>query len=92
MITEGTPEIMRMALARHVIKHSALKMKGRLITMDKTYDNVKIEREGGTTFLVLNRPEKRNAMSPALHYDVEDALTWLEDDAETKVLVLAGAG
>jgi feruloyl-CoA hydratase/lyase len=60
--------------------------------MDKTYDNVKIEREGGTTFLVLNRPDKRNAMSPGLHYDVEDALTCLEDDAETKVLVLAGAG
>ena len=60
--------------------------------MDKTYDNIKIEREGGATFLVLNRPEKRNAMSPALHYDVEDALTWLEDDSETKVLVLAGAG
>jgi trans-feruloyl-CoA hydratase/vanillin synthase len=60
--------------------------------MNKTYDNVKIEREGGTTFLVLNRPDKRNAMSPGLHYDVEDALTCLEDDAETKVLVLAGAG
>ena len=60
--------------------------------MDKTYDNIKIEREGGATFLVLNRPEKRNAMSPSLHYDVEDALTWLEDDAQTKVLVLAGAG
>ena len=59
---------------------------------DKTYDNVKIEREGGVTFLVLNRPEKRNAMSPALHYDVEDALTRLDDDPQTKVLVLAGAG
>jgi trans-feruloyl-CoA hydratase/vanillin synthase len=59
---------------------------------DKTYDNVKIEREGGVTFLVLNRPEKRNAMSPALHYDVEDALTRLDNDTQTKVLVLAGAG
>ena len=60
--------------------------------MEKTYDNIKIEREGGITFLVLNRPEKRNAMSPGLHYDVEDALTRLDDDPETKVLVLAGAG
>ncbi len=59
---------------------------------DKTYDNVKIEREDGITFLMLNRPEKRNAMSPALHYDVEDALSWLESDKETQVLVLGGAG
>ena len=59
---------------------------------DKTYDNVKIEREGGVTFVMLNRPEKRNAMSPALHYDMEDALGWLANDKETKVLVLTGAG
>lgn len=59
---------------------------------DKTYENIRIDREGGVTFLTLNRPDKRNAMSPALHYDVEDALTWLATDKETHVLVLAGAG
>lgn len=59
---------------------------------DKTYENIKIEREGHVTFLVLNRPEKRNAMSPGLHYDVEDALMWLDSDEQTRVLVLAGAG
>jgi len=59
---------------------------------DKTYENIKIEREGHVTFLVLNRPEKRNAMSPGLHYDVQDALKWLDDDAQTRVLVLTGAG
>ena len=59
---------------------------------DKTYDNIKIEREGEVTFLILNRPEKRNAMSPALHYDVEDALLRLDEDPRTKVLVLTGAG
>jgi len=59
---------------------------------EKTYENIKIEREGHVTFLVLNRPEKRNAMSPGLHYDVQDALKWLDDDAQTRVLVLTGAG
>ncbi len=59
---------------------------------DKTYENIKIEREGHVTFLVLNRPEKRNAMSPGLHYDVQDALKWLDDDVQTRVLVLTGAG
>ena len=59
---------------------------------DKIYENIRIEREGHVTFLVLNRPEKRNAMSPGLHYDVQDALKWLDDDEQTRVLVLTGAG
>ena len=41
------------------------------------YQNIKIEREDAVTFLMLNRPEKRNAMSPALHYEMEDALSHL---------------
>ena len=59
---------------------------------DAEYQNVKIEREDGITFVMLNRPEKRNAMSPALHYEMEDALTRLAADKETKVLVLGGMG
>ena len=43
---------------------------------DKQYKNVLIEREDGITFLMLNRPDKRNAMSPELHYDMDDALDW----------------
>jgi trans-feruloyl-CoA hydratase/vanillin synthase len=59
---------------------------------DKQFKNVAIEREDGITFVVLNRPEKRNAMSPDLHYDMDAALDWLAMDKDTKVLVLAGAG
>ena len=59
---------------------------------DKTYETVKIEREGNITFLIMNRPEKRNAMSPQLHFDMEDALDSLWHDEQTQVLVLTGAG
>ena len=59
---------------------------------DKEYKNILIEREGGITFLWLNRPDKRNAMSPDLHFDMDDALDWLTTDKETQVLVLGGAG
>jgi trans-feruloyl-CoA hydratase/vanillin synthase len=59
---------------------------------EKTYENVKIEREEGITWVILNRPDKRNAMSPELHYEMEDALSRLVSDKETKVLVLTGAG
>ena len=59
---------------------------------DFSYENIKIEKEDGITWLILDRPEKRNAMSPELHYEADDALAKLATDAETKVLVLTGAG
>lgn len=58
----------------------------------KTYATVKVEKEDGITWVILNRPEKRNAMSPQLHYDMLDAITELEDDDETRVVVITGAG
>ena len=63
-------------------------MSGAVITLE----NVKIERDGGVTFIILNRPEKRNAMSPQLHMDMCDALDWAEMDDQTKVVVITGAG
>jgi trans-feruloyl-CoA hydratase/vanillin synthase len=57
-----------------------------------TFDCVKIEREGPVTFVVLNRPEKRNAMSPQLHLDMCDALDWAQMDEQTRVVVVTGAG
>ncbi len=56
------------------------------------YQNVAIERDGGVTFLYFNRPEKRNAMSPALLADMVDALGVLDGDPDTHVLVLSGKG
>jgi len=59
---------------------------------EKTYENILVKKDDGITWVTLNRPEKRNAMSPQLHYDMDDALAELAVDAETKVLVLTGAG
>ena len=56
------------------------------------YQSVKVEREDGITWLYFNRPEKRNAMSPQLCAEMVDALTRLEADDATQVLVLTGAG
>lgn len=56
------------------------------------YENILIEREDGITYLKFNRPEKRNAMSPGLHHDMHDALSRLQFDDATEVLVVTGAG
>jgi feruloyl-CoA hydratase/lyase len=41
-----------------------------------SYETVKIERDegvnAGIAWVILNRPEKRNAMSPQLHFDMVD--------------------
>ena len=58
----------------------------------EAYETVVVEKDDGIAWVTLNRPEKRNAMSPQLHYDMVAALTALNTDAEVGVLVLSGAG
>ena len=58
----------------------------------KEYKTVLVEKEDGITWVILNRPEKRNAMSPQLHFDMYDAVTECEGDPETQVMVITGAG
>ncbi len=54
--------------------------------------NVKVEFEDGIAWVMLNRPEKRNAMSPALNREMIGVLDALELDDRCRVLVLTGAG
>ena len=59
---------------------------------DYTYEFVKVRVHDGIAWAALNRPEKRNAMSPALHYEMDDALARLEVDDNVKVVVVTGEG
>jgi len=56
------------------------------------WNTVKVDVEDGIAWVILNRPEKRNAMSPSLNRDMIDVLETLELDEEAQVLVLTGAG
>lgn len=63
------------------------------VQAEKQYQTVKVEREGdGITWVILNRPENRNAMNPTMHFEMVDILTDLEVDPATRVLILTGAG
>jgi len=73
-------------------KAAAKRAPRRAAPKDPVFETCKIERQGGITFLIMNRPEKRNAMSPQLHMDMSDALDYLAIDPVTEVLVLTGAG
>ncbi len=59
---------------------------------DYKYQNVKVTIRDGIAWTALNRPDKRNAMSPALHYEMDDALARLEVDDDVKVVVVTGEG
>jgi trans-feruloyl-CoA hydratase/vanillin synthase len=59
---------------------------------DKRWSTVLVEVTGGIAWVTLNRPEKRNAMSPTLNREMIDVLETLELDPEAQVLVLTGAG
>jgi trans-feruloyl-CoA hydratase/vanillin synthase len=56
------------------------------------WQTVTVEVDGGIAWVTLNRPEKRNAMSPTLNREMRDVLEVVEQDAEARVLVLTGAG
>jgi trans-feruloyl-CoA hydratase/vanillin synthase len=56
------------------------------------YECVKVRVHDGIGWAFLNRPDKRNAMSPQLHYDMDDALARLEVDDDVRVVVVSGEG
>ena len=53
--------------------------------------DVKIDEEG-IAWVTFNRPEKRNAMNPTLHFEMEEVLMHLETAPDAKVIVITGAG
>jgi trans-feruloyl-CoA hydratase/vanillin synthase len=57
-----------------------------------TYKTVKIEREGGIAWVILNRPQKRNAMNPTMHYEMLEVWDELQFDDDAKIIVLTGEG
>ena len=53
---------------------------------------VQVEFDEGIAWVTLNRPEKRNAMSPALNQEMLETVNALATDDRCGVFVLTGAG
>jgi enoyl-CoA hydratase len=60
--------------------------------MSFSSDVISIERKGTVGTLWLDRPEKRNAMSPPMWKGFPEALAALLEDGEVRAIVLAGKG
>jgi 2-(1,2-epoxy-1,2-dihydrophenyl)acetyl-CoA isomerase len=57
-----------------------------------TEDALLFEKHGGVATLTLNRPDARNALTPAMFLDMERMLLEIEADDEVRAVVLTGAG
>ncbi|MDR5789646.1 enoyl-CoA hydratase/isomerase family protein [Caballeronia sp. LP003] len=53
---------------------------------------VSIVRDAAVAIVTLNRPDKLNALTPAMLDQLEDAARAIEADDETRVVILAGGG
>jgi trans-feruloyl-CoA hydratase/vanillin synthase len=59
---------------------------------EERWTTVRVELQEDIGWVIFNRPEKRNAMSPTLNREMRDVLETLEVDEQVKVLILTGAG
>lgn len=56
-----------------------------------TYESIQFEHQSGMARITLNRPEKLNSFTAAMHGELRDALTQVEGGA-ARVLILTGNG
>jgi len=57
-----------------------------------TYESIQFKIDNGIAVLTLNRPDRLNSFTQAMHGEVRDALDQLQADKSVRVLVLTGAG
>ncbi|MGK5077949.1 2-(1,2-epoxy-1,2-dihydrophenyl)acetyl-CoA isomerase PaaG [Janthinobacterium sp. HLX7-2] len=57
-----------------------------------TYQNILFTIEQGIATLTLNRPDKLNSFTQAMHEEVRDAIAQVNADKSVRVFVLTGAG
>ena len=56
------------------------------------YEFIKYEASGGVARVILNRPEKLNALSQQLQSELIECLTNADEDPDIRVITLRGAG
>jgi 2-(1,2-epoxy-1,2-dihydrophenyl)acetyl-CoA isomerase len=57
-----------------------------------SYENILFSCDAGIARITLNRPDRLNSFTDAMHAELRDALAKLKGDASLRVLLLTGAG
>jgi enoyl-CoA hydratase/carnithine racemase len=56
------------------------------------YDTIQVQVRGAVGELILNRPEKLNALSRQMLEDVGEAAAWFDSQPQVRAVVVSGAG
>ncbi len=56
------------------------------------YENIRFTLASGIARLTLNRPEKLNSFTAAMHAEIRDALSFVRAQPDVRVLLISGAG
>jgi 2-(1,2-epoxy-1,2-dihydrophenyl)acetyl-CoA isomerase len=57
-----------------------------------SYENITFQIAAGVATLTLNRPDKLNSFTQAMHLEVRDAINNVRTDPSVRVLLITGAG
>ncbi len=60
--------------------------------MSDVYKTIVVEKKGSITYLTLNRPSVMNAIDQEMIDELRQALSCINQDEETRVLIITGAG
>jgi enoyl-CoA hydratase len=61
-------------------------------TLDLSTDDCTVERDGPVVIITMNRPEKKNALSPSMLVGLADAYSYVDDTDDVRAAILTGAG
>lgn len=56
------------------------------------YNTIRMEKKEGIGYLILNRPEVRNAFNQEMIDELQDALRKVDKDEAVRILIITGAG
>ena len=56
------------------------------------YNNILVEEDSDITLITINRPTKLNALNQETIAELHSAISYAEEDANTKVLMITGSG
>lgn len=61
-------------------------------TLDISTDDCIVERDGPVVIITMNRPEKKNALSPTMLVGLADAYSYVDGTDDVRAAILTGAG
>ncbi|RZK04052.1 MAG: enoyl-CoA hydratase/isomerase family protein [Novosphingobium sp.] len=55
-------------------------------------NNLRVEREGPLVWLTIDRPQARNAFTPAMYFGIKKAVRRVNADKQVRALIITGSG